>query len=100
MHDLVHESGLNIHRYRGDSQSYILLFSKLQPENHLGQYCSLTTDCAEAQQQAQQRGYLKRCKGTVFGSRILGLRLLNLIAKDILSLFEKTWVTSPIPKVR
>ncbi|CAD5962019.1 hypothetical protein NO976_03332 [Planktothrix agardhii] len=67
---------------------------------HLLHYCSLTTDCAEAQQQAQQRGYLKRCKGTVFGSRILGLRLLNLIAKDILSLFEKTWVTSPIPKVR
>lgn len=75
---------------------------------HLLRYCSLTIDCAEAQQQAQQqvqqqaqqRDYLKRCKGTVFGSRILGLRLPNLIAKDILSLFEKMWVTSPIPKVR
>ncbi len=79
---------------------------------HLLHYCSLTIDCAEAQQQAQQqtqqqtqqqvqqRDYLKRCKGTVFGSRILGLRLPNLIAKDILSLFEKMWVTSPIPKVR
>ncbi len=71
---------------------------------HLLRYYTLTIDCAEAQQQvqqqAQQRDYLKRCKGTVLGSRILGLRLPNLIAKDILSLFEKTCVTSPIPKVR
>jgi hypothetical protein len=71
---------------------------------HLLRYYTLTIDCAEAQQQVQQqvqqRDYLKRCKGTVFGSRILGLRLPNLIAKDILSLFEKMWVTSPIPKVR